>query len=137
MAIATVNPATGETVKTFDALSPEEVDARIGKAAEAFPSYRLTSFADRAGWMRAAADILDRETDSVAATMTTEMGKTLAAARAEAQKRAKACRFYPEHAEAFLPDDPADPGAGGATRARTRYQPNGPVLAVMPCNFPP
>src|SRR5256885_4615427 len=136
MAIATVNPATGETVKTFDALSPEEVDARIAKAAGAFRSYRLTTFAQRAGWMRAAADILDAEADSVAAMMTTEMGKTLKAARAEAQKCAKACRFYAEHAEAFLADEPADPAAVGARRALTRYQPIGPVLAVMPWNFP-
>jgi succinate-semialdehyde dehydrogenase / glutarate-semialdehyde dehydrogenase len=136
MAIATVNPATGETVKSFDALSAEEVDARIARAAEAFRSYRLTAFAERAGWMRAAADILDREVESVAATMTTEMGKTLKSAKAEVQKCAKACRFYGEHAEAFLADEPVDPGAVGARRALTRYQPIGVVLAVMPWNFP-
>src|SRR5690242_15372991 len=98
MAIATVNPATGETVKTFDALSAEEVDAKLARAVEAFRSYRLTTFAQRAEWMRAAADILDREADAVAATMTTEMGKTRKAAKAEAEKCAKACRFYAEHA---------------------------------------
>jgi len=136
MAIATVNPVTGETVKTFDPLSAEEVDARIGRAAEAFRSYRLTSFAERAGWMRAAAGILDKEVDSVAAMMTTEMGKTLKAAKAEAQKCATACRFYAEHAEAFLADEPADPAAVGAKQAFIRYQPLGPVLAVMPWNFP-
>jgi len=136
MAIATVNTATGETVKTFDALSIEEVDARLGRAAEAFQSYRLTTFAERAGWMRAAADILDREADAIAVTMTTEMGKTLKSARAEAQKCAKACRFYAEHAEAFLADEPADPAAVGAKQAFTRYLPLGPVLAVMPWNFP-
>ncbi len=136
MAIATVNPATGETVKTFDALSAEEVDARLARAAEAFGSYRLTTFAQRAGWMRAAADILDREADAVASTMTTEMGKPLKAARAEAEKCAKACRFYAEHAEGFLADEPADPSAVGATRAFARYLPIGPVLAVMPWNFP-
>ncbi|HZQ79581.1 MAG TPA: NADP-dependent succinic semialdehyde dehydrogenase [Acidimicrobiia bacterium] len=136
MAIATVNPATGETVKTFDALSAEEVDARIARAAEAFESYRLTTFAERAGWMRAAADILDAEADSVAVMMTTEMGKTRKAARAEAQKCAKACRFYADHAEGFLADEPVDPAAVGAQRALTRYQPIGVVLAVMPWNFP-
>ncbi|HEX9530900.1 MAG TPA: NADP-dependent succinic semialdehyde dehydrogenase [Acidimicrobiales bacterium] len=136
MAIATVNPATGETVKTFDALSIEELDARLGRAAEAFQSYRLTTFAERAGWMRAAAGILDREADAIAVTMTTEMGKTLKSARAEAQKCAKACRFYAEHAEAFLADEPADPAAVGAKQAFTRYLPLGPVLAVMPWNFP-
>jgi succinate-semialdehyde dehydrogenase / glutarate-semialdehyde dehydrogenase len=136
MAIATVNPATGETVKTFDALSAEEVDAKLARAAEAFRSYRLTSFSQRAAWMRAAADLLDREADAIAATMTTEMGKTVKAARAEAQKCARACRFYAEHAESFLADEPADPSAVGAERAFARYLPIGPVLAVMPWNFP-
>jgi succinate-semialdehyde dehydrogenase / glutarate-semialdehyde dehydrogenase len=136
MAIATVNPATGETIKTFDPLSVEELDAKIARADEAFKSYRLTTFAQRAEWMRAAADILDKEADAIAAVMTTEMGKTLKAAKAEAQKCAKACRFYAEHAEAFLADEPADPGAVGAKKAYTRYLPIGPVLAVMPWNFP-
>ena len=136
MAIASVNPATGETIKTFDSLAIEELDAKLARAAEAFQSYRLTSFAQRAGWMRAAADILDREADAIAATMTTEMGKTLKSAKAEAQKCAKACRFYAEHAEAFLADEPADPAVVGARRAFIRYLPIGPVLAVMPWNFP-
>ena len=136
MAIATVNPATGETVKTFEPLSVEELDAKLERAAGAFQMYRLTTFAERARWMRAAADILDQEADAIASVMTTEMGKTRQAARAEAQKCAKACRFYAEHAEAFLADEPADPGAVGAQKAFARYQPLGPVLAVMPWNFP-
>jgi succinate-semialdehyde dehydrogenase / glutarate-semialdehyde dehydrogenase len=136
MAIATVNPATGETIKAFDPLSAEEIEAKLARADEAFRSYRLTSFAERAGWMRAAADILDSEADSIAAVMTTEMGKTLKAAKAEAQKCAKACRFYAEHAEEFLADEPADPKTVGAERAFTRYLPIGPVLAIMPWNFP-
>jgi succinate-semialdehyde dehydrogenase/glutarate-semialdehyde dehydrogenase len=136
MAIATVNPATGETVKTFEPLSVEELDAKLERAAGAFQTYRLTTFAERARWMRAAADILDQEADAIASVMTTEMGKTRQAARAEAQKCAKACRFYAEHAEAFLADEPADPGAVGAQKAFARYQPLGPVLAVMPWNFP-
>ena len=136
MAIATVNPTTGETIKTFDPLSVEELDAKIARAHETFQSYRLTTFAERAGWMRAAADILDKEADAIAAVMTMEMGKTLKAAKAEAQKCAKACRFYAEHAEAFLADEPADPSAVGARQAFTRYLPIGPVLAIMPWNFP-
>ena len=136
MPIATVNPATGETLKTFDALTPDELDARLERAARAFASYRLTSFADRAGWMRAAADLLDAETDEVAALMTTEMGKTLAAAKAEIGKCAAGCRFYAEHAEGFLADEPADAAAVKAVEAYTCYQPLGPVLAVMPWNFP-
>jgi len=136
MGIATVNPATGETIKTFDPLSPEEIDARIARADETFRSYRLTKFSQRAEWMQAAADILDKEADAIAAVMTTEMGKTLKAAKAEALKCATACRFYADHAEAFLADEPADPGAVGAKKAYTRYLPIGPVLAVMPWNFP-
>ena len=136
MAIATVNPATGETIKAFDPLSVEELDARLARADEAFQSYRLTTFAQRAEWMRAAADILEKEADAIAAVMTTEMGKTLKAAKAEALKCATACRFYAEHAEGFLADEPADPGAVGAKKAYTRYLPIGPVLAVMPWNFP-
>jgi succinate-semialdehyde dehydrogenase / glutarate-semialdehyde dehydrogenase len=136
MAIATVNPATGETVKTFDPLSPEELDARIARADETFQRYRLTTFAERAQWMKAAADILDKEADAIAAVMVTEMGKTLKAAKAEAQNCARACRFYADHAEEFLADEPADPAAVGAKRAFTRYLPIGPVLAIMPWNFP-
>jgi succinate-semialdehyde dehydrogenase/glutarate-semialdehyde dehydrogenase len=136
MAIATVNPATGETIKAFDPLSVEELDARLARADEAFRSYRLTTFAQRGEWLQAAADILEKEADAIAATMTTEMGKTLKAAKAEALKCAKACRFYAEHAEGFLADEPADPDAVGAKKAYTRYLPIGPVLAVMPWNFP-
>lgn len=92
MAIATINPATGETVKTFDESSDEEVEAALALAVETFASYRLTSFAERAGWMRRAADLLDAEVEATAAMMTTEMGKTVASARQEVQKCAKACR---------------------------------------------
>jgi succinate-semialdehyde dehydrogenase / glutarate-semialdehyde dehydrogenase len=136
MAIATVNPATGETIKAFDPLSVEELDARITRADEAFKSYRLTTFAQRAEWMQAAADILEKDADGIAAVMTMEMGKTLKAAKAEALKCAKACRFYAENAEAFLADEPADAGAVNAKKAYTRYLPIGPVLAIMPWNFP-
>src|SRR5829696_1866750 len=136
MPIATVNPATGETLATFDALTDTEIDARIRLAVATFRTYRLTTFAARAAWMTAAADILDAETDAIARTMTTEMGKPIAAARAEAQKCAKACRYFAEHAEALLADEPADASAVGAARAYVTYQPVGPVLAVMPWNFP-
>jgi succinate-semialdehyde dehydrogenase/glutarate-semialdehyde dehydrogenase len=136
MAIATINPATGETLETFDPLADADVDARIARAANAFASYRRTSFGDRAKWMRGAGGVLDDRCEEIARLMTTEMGKPVAAARAEVQKCARACRFYAEHAEAFLADEPADPGAVGATRAFARYQPLGIVLAVMPWNFP-
>jgi succinate-semialdehyde dehydrogenase/glutarate-semialdehyde dehydrogenase len=136
VAIATVNPATGETVKTFDEMSEEAVEQRLAAACSGYAGYRLTGFGERAEWMRRAADILDEEKDQVAAMMTTEMGKTLAAARQEVEKCAGACRYYAEHAEGFLADEPADAGAVGATRAYVRYQPLGPVLAIMPWNFP-
>ena len=136
MAIATINPATGETVKTFDEAGEEEVEAALALAAATFSTYRLTSFDERATWMRRAADLLDAEVDATAATMTTEMGKTIASARQEVHKCAKTCRFYAEHSEALLADEPADPDAVGAVAAYARYQPLGPVLAVMPWNFP-
>ena len=136
MAIATINPATGETIKTFDELSDDELEVKLDAAARAFPGYRRTTFAQRAAWLTAAAGILDAENEDVARMMTTEMGKTLVSARAEAAKCAKACRFYAERAERLLADEPADPEAVGATVAYARYEPLGPVLAVMPWNFP-
>ncbi len=136
MAIATTNPATGETVKTYDEMGEADVEHCLAAAASAFGRYRLTTVAERARWMTEAAEILDREQDQVAAMMTTEMGKTLAAARQEVAKCASACRYYAEHAEGFLADEPADAAAVGAAEARVAYQPLGPVLAVMPWNFP-
>ena len=136
MDFATVNPATGETVATYPALTGPEVDAAIERSARAFAGYRTTGFAERAEWSRRAADVLDAERDRVAALMTTEMGKTVAAAAAEVEKCARAFRFYAEHAERFLADEPVEPAEVGAVRAYARYQPLGPVLAVMPWNFP-
>jgi succinate-semialdehyde dehydrogenase/glutarate-semialdehyde dehydrogenase len=136
MAIATTNPATGEVEKTFEALTDAEVDDRIARAAATAVAMHATSFADRAAWMNAAADALDAQCDEIGRVMTTEMGKTIVAARAEVTKCAKGCRFYAQHAEAMLADEPADAAAVGAQRAFVRYQPLGVVLAVMPWNFP-
>ncbi|TMM39361.1 MAG: NADP-dependent succinic semialdehyde dehydrogenase [Actinobacteria bacterium] len=136
MAIATINPATGEVVKTFEAMSDVQVDQRLGRAVAGFAALRETSFAQRAQWMRAAADLLAADRDGIAATMTTEMGKPLAQALAEVDKCAAGCRFYAGHAEEFLADDPRDAAAVKAGRAFVRYQPIGPVLAIMPWNFP-
>jgi len=108
----------------------------LATAAAAHASYRLTSFADRAAWMRRAADILDDENEQIATMMVTEMGKTLVAARAEVTKCATTCRYYAEHAEGYLADEPADAAAVGASGAWVRYDSLGPVLAIMPWNFP-
>lgn len=137
MPIASINPTTGETLARFDEHDDAEVDARIGAAADAFRALRGTDFATRAGWMRAAADLLDADADQVAEMITLEMGKPLAQARAEAHKSAKAMRFYADNAERFLSESPLhDPAAVGASAAHTVYQPLGVVLAVMPWNYP-
>ncbi len=136
MAISSTNPATGQVFKVFTEFTDEEVDAALARAAAAFRSYRNTSFVQRSAWMVAAADVLDTDVDRVAEIMTSEMGKTLASARQEVQKCARTFRYFSEHAEGFLADEPADSAAVGATSAYARYQPLGPVLAVMPWNFP-
>jgi succinate-semialdehyde dehydrogenase / glutarate-semialdehyde dehydrogenase len=137
MAITTTNPATGEVLKTFEPLSDDDVEAALARTGPAFAALRETTFAQRAAWMNAAAKILDDEVDATAAMMTTEMGKTLASAKAEVAKCATACRFFAEHAEAYLADEPLDdPSQVKAGRAYTTYQPLGAVLAVMPWNFP-
>src|SRR6201984_2569964 len=137
MAIATINPATGETGKTFTPATDQEVDAAIARAHERFLDYRhSTPFAQRAAWANATADLLEKEADETAAMMTLEMGKTLGSAKAEALKCAKGFRYYAENAEKLLADEPADPAKVGAKKAYIRYQPLGVVLAVMPWNFP-
>jgi succinate-semialdehyde dehydrogenase / glutarate-semialdehyde dehydrogenase len=136
MPIATINPTTGETVTTFTPATTDEIEAALDRAHRRFTEYRTTSYPQRAEWTRATADLLDAEADEVAAMMTLEMGKTLASAKAEVHKCAKGFRYYADSAEALLADEPADPGAVGASKAYARYQPLGVVLAVMPWNFP-
>ncbi|MBD9726198.1 NADP-dependent succinic semialdehyde dehydrogenase [Streptomyces caniscabiei] len=139
MPIATVNPANGETLKTYDALGEEEIEHRLATADATFHAYRTTSFAERARLLRRAADLLDEDTEDVARVMTTEMGKPVKQARAEAAKCAKAMRWYADHAEVLLTDvEPSDADVkdSGASRVLVRYRPLGPVLAVMPWNFP-
>jgi succinate-semialdehyde dehydrogenase/glutarate-semialdehyde dehydrogenase len=136
MAIATISPVTGETLKTFEALSKEALEQKLARAAAAWQSYRRTSLEDRAGWLRAAADVLDADTDAVAELMTTEMGKTLASAKAEVGKCAKGLRYYAEHGAAFLEPVPCDAEAVQAQDAYVVYQPIGVILAIMPWNFP-
>ena len=131
--IASINPATGETLRTFEAATAAEIDAALARADTAWHAYRRTSFAARASWLTAAAQILENEQYRLGSVMTLEMGKPIAAARAEAAKCALACRYYAEHGERLLADEPIDAGPG---RAFIRYQPIGAVLAVMPWNFP-
>ena len=139
MPIATVNPANGETLKTYDALGAEEIERRLAAAEATFRTYRTTSFAERARLMHRAAALLDEDLDDIGRVMTTEMGKPVKQARAEAAKCAKAMRWYADHAEDLLADElaaPADAADSGASRVLARYRPIGPVLAVMPWNFP-
>ncbi len=131
--MTSVNPANGEVLGRFDEISDAELEARLARAAQTFRAWRRRSFAERAGLMRAAADVLEKRKDHWARLMTLEMGKTFKSAVAEAEKCALACRFYAENAERFLADEEAP---SSATRSYVRHLPLGPVLAVMPWNFP-
>ncbi|MEV6017120.1 NADP-dependent succinic semialdehyde dehydrogenase [Streptomyces sp. NPDC051997] len=139
MPIATVNPANGETLKTYDALGAEEIERRLATAEATFRTYRTTPFIERARLMHRAAALLDEDVPDIGRVMTTEMGKPVKQARAEAAKCAKAMRWYADRAEDLLADElaaPADAADSGASRVIARYRPLGPVLAVMPWNFP-
>ncbi|BAY92682.1 MULTISPECIES: NAD-dependent succinate-semialdehyde dehydrogenase [unclassified Tolypothrix] len=133
MAIATINPATGETIKTFEALNDTEIAAKLDLAGEAFEHYRKTSFRERSQWLIKAAEILEQEKAEFGKLMTLEMGKPLKAAIAEAEKCAAVCRYYAENAADFLADVSVKTDA---SQSFVRYQPLGVILAVMPWNFP-
>ena len=133
MAIATINPTTGQTIKTFEPLSDAQVDQKIQLAAEVFHAFRKLSFAARAKMMLKAADILESEKESLGRMMTIEMGKTYRSAVDEAVKCAWGCRYYAENAERFLADESVETSA---SRSFIRYQPMGIILVVMPWNYP-
>jgi len=133
MAIATINPATGAVVKTFEPLTDTELEQKIEQAQQAFLAYRQTSFAQRSQWMNRTAEILETQKESFAQLMTLEMGKTLKSAIAEVEKCALVCRFYADNAAVFLADVPVQTDA---SQSYVCYQPLGLVLAVMPWNFP-
>jgi succinate-semialdehyde dehydrogenase/glutarate-semialdehyde dehydrogenase len=133
MAIRSVNPATGEMLGSFDPLDEAGIESRLHLAAGTFLEYRRMPFAERARLMTRAAEILEAGQDQFGRLMTSEMGKPLRAARQEAAKCASACRYYAAHAERLLADEPVEAGAG---LSYIRYQPIGPVLAIMPWNFP-
>jgi succinate-semialdehyde dehydrogenase/glutarate-semialdehyde dehydrogenase len=133
MTIQSINPATGERLRSFQPLSDSQIEEKIGCAAKTFRRYRHIPLDSRARMMTRAAEILEAEKEKFGRLMTTEMGKPLRAAIEEAAKCAWACRFYAEKAAEFLADEEIPTGA---TRSFIRYQPLGPVLAVMPWNFP-
>jgi succinate-semialdehyde dehydrogenase / glutarate-semialdehyde dehydrogenase len=133
MAIATINPATGETLKTFTPLTDAEIEAKLALAASTFKQYKKTTLSERSQWLKQAADILEQDKLKFARIMTTEMGKPLASAIAETEKCAVVCRFYAEKAWEFL----ADVVVGSdASHSYVSYQPLGVILAIMPWNFP-
>jgi succinate-semialdehyde dehydrogenase/glutarate-semialdehyde dehydrogenase len=133
VAIASINPATGETIRTFAPHDGAEIERRVALAARRFPLWRSTPFPERAKVLLAAGDLLDSRKQALGKVMTIEMGKPVGAAVAEAEKCAWVCRFYAEHGEAFLAEETV---ATDASRSGIRYEPLGPVLAVMPWNFP-
>jgi succinate-semialdehyde dehydrogenase/glutarate-semialdehyde dehydrogenase len=133
MAIASINPATGEKLKEFAAFDNAEIEKRLKRTEKAFAHHRREPFAKRAQLMMAAAALLEQEKDKFARTITLEMGKLLGAGLEEIEKCARGCRFYAENAERFLEDEPAQTDAA---RSYVRYEPMGPVLAIMPWNFP-
>jgi succinate-semialdehyde dehydrogenase/glutarate-semialdehyde dehydrogenase len=133
MGIATINPATGELLKTFEPLNDAEIEGCLAQAAQAFQQYRRVSISQRSEWMLKAADILEQDAEKWAKIMTEEMGKPIKGAIAEAKKSAWVCRYYVENAAEFLADLPVQTDA---SHSLVRYQPLGPILAVMPWNFP-
>ena len=136
MAIATTDPRNGEVIKNFDELTPEQLEDKLARAAAAADRYRLTTHDERSGWLRAAADLLDKRTDEVAEIMTLEMGKTKKASVAEIGKCSAVLRYYADNAAGFLADEEVDADAVNATKAYAHYLPIGVVLAIMPWNFP-
>src|SRR5271166_5816468 len=133
MAIATINPATGEVIKKFEPLSDIEIDKKVQRAVGAFRSELKTPFSLRGQRMVKAAQIVERDKEKLAHQMTLEMGKPLKQALAEAVKCTTACYFYAENAEKIMADEVVDTGA---KKSFVRYLPIGPILAVMPWNFP-
>jgi len=132
-AMTSINPATGRVLRRYEADTPDQLEGKLIAAKEAFLSGRQEPFAERARLMCRAADILDIRRRDFARTITLEMGKPIRAALQEVEKCGLACRFYAEHAARFLADEH---NVSSANRSSVRHQPLGPVLAIMPWNFP-
>ena len=133
MAIATIDPATGKVLRTFEPLASAQVEEKLQLAVKTFPAFRKLSFAERGRMMAKAGEILERDKQALGRMMTIEMGKTLGSAVAEAEKCAWSCHYYAENAEKFMADEIVETGAA---KSYIHYQPVGVVLAVMPWNFP-
>jgi len=133
MTIEAVNPTTGEIIKEYDEMPPEEVMDVIEKSHEAFFSWRMTSFAERAWQMKKAAQILQDKTGDYARLMAQEMGKPIRSGRPEVEKCAWVCEYYADNAEKFLRPEVIDTDA---SKSFVTFQPLGVVLAIMPWNFP-
>ncbi|MFN7943593.1 MAG: NAD-dependent succinate-semialdehyde dehydrogenase [Thermoanaerobaculia bacterium] len=133
MTIASVNPATGATLRAFAEHGPAEIEACLARAAGTFPAWRAVPFAERARLMVRAAEEIEADKRHWGETMTLEMGKPIGAAIAEAEKCAWVCRYYADNAERFLAAEAAPTDAG---ESYVRFDPLGCVLAVMPWNFP-
>jgi len=133
MSIQSVNPATGDVVETYEPTSPSELERVLATAQAAFLEWRNTPFSTRARHMRHAGEMLKKRRVDFARLMTLEMGKPIVQAEAEVDKCAWTCEFFAEHAEAFLAEQPRQTDA---SRSYVRFDPLGPVLAVMPWNFP-
>src|SRR6266545_3064824 len=133
MPIASINPATGETIKTFEAFNAAAIEGKLQRAADTFHVYRRTPFPEREQWMTRAAEFLESEKNNFARLMTTEMGKPIKGAVGEAEKCAWVCRYFAENARQHLSDKLVETNA---KKSFVRFQPLGPVLAVMPWNFP-
>src|SRR2546423_977322 len=133
MAIASINPATSEKLKEFSPFDDAEIERRLSRAQEAFRRYRRTTFADRTELLHATSELLFQEKQKFAEIITLEMGKLLRDSVAEIEKCARGCRFYAENGERFLEVEPAQTDAA---QSYVEYQPLGPVLAIMPWNFP-
>src|SRR5690349_913650 len=133
MSIATINPANGQKIKSFDPFSQAQIDKALDRAVSAFEQHRRTSFADRAALMRKVAALLEKDCRELGRLMTLEMGKPIKAAIAEAEKCATACNYYADNAETFLADQPVTMEGG---KSWVAFQPLGAVLAIMPWNFP-
>jgi succinate-semialdehyde dehydrogenase / glutarate-semialdehyde dehydrogenase len=133
MAIASINPATGELTKRFDAHIDTEIESALDRAVSAFEKHRRSSFAERAAKLQHAAELLEKDREHFGRIITSEMGKLLRGSIDEIDKCARGCRFYAEHGEKFLSEQivSSDPG-----RSYVRHEPLGAVLAIMPWNFP-